>query len=189
MLPASTSIISFCQPATASTAAKRQREGDRSPTAAPRPPPAHGRKKEMSSGGKKARGEKNLHERGAGNADLAPGRASAWEKRAGASPATTRGLEAVGDAKARSPSAAGSRTPASAPRSVCSVSVLRTTGEASSPLRNTQQRFTTRRHQLSAPALFQTFVLGKFGGFSVPEPFSPFGFWKKRAILYKGYLQ
>lgn len=79
MLPALTSIISFCRLAAASTTAKRQREGDRSPAAAPRPPRTHGREERCQAKGE-APGEKNLRERGVGNADLAPGRASAWER-------------------------------------------------------------------------------------------------------------
>lgn len=161
LLPALTSIISFCRLPTTSTVAKRQRgENAAPPQPSGRPERTDARCQEK----KEARGEKNLHKGGVGKADLVPGRAPAWKRRLGGSPSTARGLEAVGDAKARWQSCR------SHPRCVCGMLGLRAAGEASSPLPNMPQHFTM--HRLSAPAFFQILVFGKSGGCSVQGLFS-----------------
>lgn len=158
LLPALTSIISFCQPGDAST--KWRREGSRVP-AAPRLPWRTEQDGMSSREGR--RGEKILHKRGVGNADLVPGRISAWKRRAGGSPTAERAREAAAEAEVGPQSAAAARTPPIAASAEGEAS-------SSSPLRNGQQRFTTQ-HQLSAPALSPTLVLAKFGDFTVQELF------------------
>lgn len=98
LLPALTSIISFCRLPTASTVAKRQRGANAAP---PQPPGRPERTDARCQAKKEAWGEKNLHKGGVGKADLVPGRAPAWKRRLRGSPSAARGLEAVGDAKAR----------------------------------------------------------------------------------------
>lgn len=112
---------------------------------------------------KERRGEKILHKRGVGNADLVPGRISAWKRRVGGSPTAERAREAAAEAEVGPQSAAAARTPPIAASAEGEAS-------SSSPLRNGQQRFTTQ-HQLSAPALSPTLVLAKFGDFTVQELF------------------
>lgn len=55
--------------------------------------------------------------------------------------------------------------PAPLPPPLAASAACQCSGEASSPLQNTQLCFTAHQHQLLAPALFETLGLGKFGAF------------------------
>lgn len=106
------------------------------------------------------------------NAELVPGRDSAWERHAGGSPTTAKGSEAERDAKGKLQSSAAARTSASASCSVCGVSVLRRSILAS-------LEHTAVLHSTSASALGHSSLPNiRVGEVSWTRSFVPVWFWE-----------
>lgn len=181
LLPALTSIISFCQLATASTTAKRQWRGGPQPPHSPASTPSAQTQKEMSSKGGSARREKPLRAR-SGQRRLGVWEGFCLEEACRCQPHRGEGFGGGGGCEGEMAKRGCRLRPCLRPSprlQRVGAPHRRRSGGASSPLRNTQQqqrftapqhqqRFTAPQHQLSAPALFQTLVSGKFGGSSLP---------------------